>query len=94
MWVFVLVPAAPVTVRAEAVPAEALDKDYEACLGGEAAAQDPQRAEYCGCVRDGMRGWDTDTYAAVAQQAQTATAAAPPQALADLAKGCIAKVLK
>ena len=80
--------------QADPVPAAALDADYQACLGGLPAQADAQRVAYCGCVRDGMSGWDSSTYAAVAQQAQTATASAPPAALASLAQGCIAKVLK
>jgi hypothetical protein len=81
-------------VRAE-LPDYVLDRDYQNCLGvGEV---DPQRAEYCTCVRNAMRSWDIDTYGNVATQATTTAnlgaSAQPPAQLSDIAKACIAKVL-
>jgi len=83
------------SAHAEAIPQYALDKDYETCMGGSNQHQDPDRASYCTCVRDGMKSWDLDTYGALAsQQAKAANAQQIPQKIADLAKECIAKVLR
>ncbi len=74
------------------LPEEALNKDYQACMGGD---NDPERAEYCGCIRDQMRGWDLATYQALATQEAGAASGAPiPEKISDLAKTCMAKVLR
>lgn len=90
-----LVLAAPAVAHAEPVPEAMLDKDYASCMGGEDAPKDPQRSAYCNCVRDGLRGWDLDAYKATAMQESkdAGTQQVPPQ-LGELAKACIAKVLK
>jgi len=80
---------------ADPVPKEALDQDFSACMGGETEQKDPQRAEYCNCVRDGMKRWDTQSYANVAQQAaQNPTTENAPAKITELAKTCISKILK
>lgn len=78
--------------QAEAIPAEVLDKDYKSCLGGENPEAD--RVAYCACVRDGMRGWDLDTYGNIAMEqskAHNAQQVAPQ--IDQLARTCIEKVL-
>ena len=75
-----------------AIPDYALDRDYKNCVGDD---NDPQRAAYCNCVRDGMRGWSENDYAQIAseQAANANTPGAIPSQIADLAKACIEKVL-
>ena len=81
------------SVRAEPIPDYVLDRDYVSCMGGE--HQDQERAAYCSCVRDGMRGWDLETYASIAmEQSKAASAQQVPQKIGDIAKACINKVLK
>lgn len=93
--ILLLLLVATASAHAEAIPQYALDKDYETCMGGSNPQQDPERAAYCNCVRDGMKSWDLDTYGAIAsEQAKAANAQQIPQKIAELAKGCIAKVLK
>jgi hypothetical protein len=83
-----------------AVPARAdlpdivLDRDYQNCIGDDAADKD--RAAYCKCVRDGMSHWDPQTYLDAAQQAADASGAGaqPPGKIEELAKQCIAQVLR
>lgn len=83
------------SARAEAIPQYVLDQDYLNCMGGNVKTPDPERAHYCRCVMDGMRGWDLDTYGAVASEQQKASNAQQvPQKIAELAKACIAKILK
>ena len=54
--------------------------------------QDSQRAQYCSCVRNGMRGWDEQTYEQII--AEQAKSQQTPAQLDALAKSCIDKVLK
>jgi hypothetical protein len=84
------------TAQAEPVPEYALDKDFQNCMGGEAPQKDPQRAEYCNCIRDSMKGWSLDEYGAVATEESKAGGSTQnvPQKIAELAKSCIAKVMK
>lgn len=83
------------SARAEAIPEYALDKDYQNCMGGDTAEKEPERAQYCNCIRDSMRSWDLDTYGAVAmEQSKSSNAQKTPQKIEDLARACIAKVLK
>lgn len=80
--------------RAEPVPADVLDHDYASCMGGTSPEQDPQKAAYCNCIRDGMRSWDLDTYGELAtQQSNAQNAQQVPQKIQDLAQACIHKVL-
>lgn len=79
--------------QAETVPEYALDRDYTSCMGGETAQKDPQRNEYCNCVRDGMRSWDLETYSSVAME-QSKSQNQPTAKIEELAKGCISKILK
>jgi hypothetical protein len=82
-------------LRAEPVPEDMLDHDYTACMGGETATTDSERNAYCNCVRDQMRTWDTDAYASLAmEQSRAQTGDQIPQKITDMAKYCIAKVLK
>ncbi len=69
------------------------DEYFRNCMGGESVQQDPQRAEYCNCVRNGMQSWDTNTMNSVADEVK-AQNGAPPPALETLAKSCIAKIMK
>jgi hypothetical protein len=90
-----MIPSLSTSARAEPIPDYALDKDFQNCMGNESPQKDPERAQYCNCVRDGMRNWDLDTYGAVAsEQAKASNAQQVPQKIEDLAKACIAKVLK
>jgi hypothetical protein len=75
---------------AHALPDEYLQKDYDTCMGGEPTTKDPLRAQFCQCVREDMRSWTADQYAAVATEAQKSTA--PPPAVAALAQKCMAQV--
>jgi hypothetical protein len=73
------------------IPEYMLQKDYENCLGGQTPQQDPERAQYCSCIRNGMRGWSEETYAALLiEQARTQTL--PPQ-IEALGKACVEKVM-
>jgi hypothetical protein len=83
-------------LSAKAMPDEYLQKDYENCMGGQSEQQVPDRAQYCVCVRDGLRQWTIDDYGAIATEAQQkqgqANAPVPVQ-VAALAKSCIDKIL-
>jgi len=74
--------------HAEAIPEPYLQKEYDSCMGGD---KDPQRAQYCECVRNGMRSWTVDQYGAVATEAKEGKGT--PDQVAALAKTCIAQVL-
>ena len=78
---------------AEPLPVEALDKDYQNCVGTDT---DPNRAAFCACVRDGMKNWDLDTYIQTATEAAAANSAgqSPGGKLNDLAKSCLSKTLR
>ncbi len=78
------------------VPDDALDTDYKACMGGNTPDPDPQRKEYCLCIRDSMKNWTVDEYAETALQGAKAPhdAEHQPPKLQDVAKACIDKVLK
>ena len=81
----------PLAASADPVPEYVLQKDYENCMAGETAQQDVQRAQYCSCVRNGMRNWDESTYAGLlVEQARTQQLPAP---IEELAKACIQKVI-
>jgi hypothetical protein len=80
--------------HADTVPEYALDKDFTACMGGETPQKDPQRAQYCNCVRDSMKSWSVQEYEQVASEgAKAHDAAQEPAKLQDIAKACITKVL-
>lgn len=86
--------ASGVPVFAESVPQEALDKDYEACMGGQTEQEAPDRSEYCNCVRTGMQHWDADIYSnAVTEQAQAGMARVASSKVEELANTCLAKAL-
>ena len=73
------------------IPETMLDKDYQACLSNDT---DPNRAAYCACIHDAMRGWDMDSYDETATEAAKAgVAGSVPAKIEELAKECIAKVL-
>ncbi len=94
-YVLILLLLTCASAQAEPIPEYALDKDYQNCMGGESAQKDPERSAYCNCIRDSMRGWSLDEYGALAtQESKAANAQQTPQKLEDLAKTCIAKVLK
>jgi hypothetical protein len=81
--------------QAEPVPEYALDKDFMSCMGGSTVQQDPQRGQYCNCVRDSMRGWDLDTYGAIAtQESKSTNAQQVPAKIQEIAQACISKILK
>lgn len=77
--------------HAELMPDEYLQKDYDNCMGGQTAHTDPQRGQYCECVRNGMRQWTVDEYGAIATEAKD-TKGTPDQ-VAALAKTCISQAL-
>ena len=88
--VFGLALLASGVALAEPIPEYALQKDYENCLGGIPPQQDPQRAQYCACMRSGMRGWSADAYAQMLiDQSKTQTIAPEVDALA---RTCVEKV--
>jgi hypothetical protein len=81
--------------HAEPIPEYVLDHDYVTCMGGENPAKDPQRANYCACVRDSMRSWSLETYGAVAEaQSKAQNAQQVPSQIATLAKFCMQKIGK
>jgi hypothetical protein len=73
--------------HAEQMPDNLLQKDYDNCMGGE---KDPQREQYCECVRNGMRSWTVDEYGNVATEAKNSSAT--PAAVEALAKSCLAQI--
>jgi len=79
------------SAHAEMMTDTLLQKDYDNCMGGSTADKDPQRAQYCACVREGMKKWTTDEYGAAATEAQQSKVT--PDQIANLAKTCIAEVL-
>ena len=93
--IFVCIMAfAPSVHAADKVPAEALDKDFTACMGGQSPQQDPERGEYCTCIRNTMKDWSVEQYEQVAMEGSKAkTADQEPQKLQEIAKVCISKVL-
>jgi hypothetical protein len=79
---------------ADELPDYVLNKDYENCMAGDNA--NPQRAAYCNCVRDGMRGWAIGAYMEAATQAAANAGnqnAKAPGKIEELANQCIAKVM-
>jgi hypothetical protein len=81
-------------VSASPVPEYALDKDFQNCMGGETVLQSPQRAQYCNCMRQGMKNWDLDTYGNVAlEQSKARDAQQVPAQIAEMARGCLANAL-
>jgi hypothetical protein len=80
------------SARAE-MPDYVLDHEYKNCVGGD---EDPSRAAYCACVRDGMKHWDDSAYEELAMQmaaASTNPNAPPPAKIEELAKQCISQVM-
>jgi hypothetical protein len=92
--ILVLLLGITIDARAEPVPEFALDKDFQNCMGGETPQQDAQRAQYCNCIRDSMKGWSLDEYGSVAEQSKTVSTQQAPKPLMDIAQACISKVLK
>ncbi len=79
---------------AQYVPTEALDRDYEACMGGKTQETDPERHVFCDCVRQGTQNWSGDEYVATAQQAMNANDQQQmPDNLQKIASSCLAKAL-
>lgn len=89
--VLILMTALP--AYAQGVTQVELDADYKSCMGGESQAQDPQRAQYCTCIKNGVSGWSAEQYNAVSSEVQATGQKAPPAALTTLAQSCIAQVL-
>ncbi len=81
------------TAQAEPVPTYVLDKEFTNCMGGEDPQQSADRAAYCTCIRNKMAGWDVDTYGAAATE-QMQSGGKPTASLSDMAKECVAQVLK
>ena len=82
---------------AEAIPGydAILQKDYNECMNGSTAQQDPQRNMYCNCVRDNMRTWTLDANGDVIIEGTKASNATEVQDKVQvIAKACIAKILK
>jgi hypothetical protein len=71
-------------------------KEYASCMGGAADQQDTQRASYCHCVVDGMRGWDSATLSsALDEQTKSGSTSQLSSAKIEaLAQSCISKTLK
>jgi hypothetical protein len=81
--------------HAEVLPGYVLDKEFEACMGGTTMQQDPQRGQYCDCVRDSMRTMDVDSYAqAATEQSKAADPSKPTAKIQAIAEACLNKVLK
>lgn len=79
---------------AESIPASVLSHDYENCMGGSGANADPERAKFCGCVRDQMSRWDLKTYTDIAlEQMHSGDTTHPPAKVQEVANLCISKVL-
>lgn len=80
--------------HAEPIPADVLKHDYENCLGGSGASADPDRAKFCGCVRDQMSRWDLQTYTNIAlEQMHSGDTTHPPAKVQEIANLCISKVM-
>ena len=84
------------SVQAEALPDSVFAKQYVSCMGGMSDQQDPQRAAYCGCIRDEMKKWDSATLnGVVTAQAQSGSTTQSASAKIDeLAQTCIGRILK
>jgi hypothetical protein len=89
------VMAAPALADDTPMPDEYLQKDYENCMGGETPQSSPERAQYCQCIRDGMRHWTVDQYGSAATQlAQSqGKGGSEPSSVLGLAKSCMQKAL-
>ena len=89
-----LLLSATTPARAE-IPDYILDHDYENCMGGDTADKD--RAAYCACVRQGMKGWSLAAYLDAAEQEAAASTGQsngqPPGMIENLAKQCITQVI-
>lgn len=80
--------------HAEQVPAYALEKDFENCMGHENPQKNPERAEYCDCVRNSMKDWSMEAYGQLAMEgAKAKNASEEPAQLQEIAKACVTKVL-
>jgi len=76
------------------LPDEILEKEYQNCMGNDTAAD---RAAYCACIRTGMKSWNMNDYVAISQQtsvAATTSGASMPARVEELARKCIAEVLR
>ena len=79
--------------QAEPVPAYMLNKDFESCMGGESAQQDPERNQECNCLRDTMKGWTLDEYEGLLlEEAKTRFTGEQSPKLQEVVKACVAKV--
>jgi hypothetical protein len=91
---FLLILVASAGLRAEPIPEMVLDKDFTSCMGGETPEKDPQRAQYCQCVRDSMKNWSLEDYQQLAEQESKArNAQEMPASLQEIAKACITKIM-
>jgi hypothetical protein len=77
---------------AEALPPDVLRSEYQNCMGGETEAKSPDRARYCACVMEKMKGWTVEESLGLAQQIQGSQQ--PPDKIAALAKSCIDQVMR
>ncbi len=84
------IPAA----HAENVPESERDALVKSCMGGESPQQDPQRAEYCNCMRDSTKDWSAEDFKQTADESAKAhDASQESPKLQEAAKACITKVL-
>lgn len=81
----------PAYAQSEMMRDEDLQKDFDNCMGGEKAADQPERAHFCTCVRDGMKYWTVDDYGNQAMEAKETQKA--PEKLAELSKRCLSESL-
>ena len=84
------------SAKAENIPDYVLDKDYESCMGEDTPQSNPEHARYCECARSKMRSWDLETYGtAASEQAKNPTDTAKvSEKIGEIAKACLAEVLK
>lgn len=73
---------------------QSADALTQSCMGGEDPQKDPERAQYCACMRESMANWTDEDFKQVAAEAAKAhSAGQEPTKLQELAKACITKVL-
>ncbi len=90
LFVLIGLAALYLVVVFSGVPQKLMQQGYQKCIGNDVT---PQRAAYCGCVRDKMGAWGLRDYAGVAfQLAQSKRSGTPPAAITDLSAACVAEV--
>jgi hypothetical protein len=80
----------PAAAHAQGLSPQTLQNDYQQCMSGVSDQQDPLRARYCACVRDGESRWSKDQYGQIALQSLKTGQPAP--AVVALSQSCFAQV--